>query len=196
VHVLPGDFALLDSKGRVNKHEIPKSAWAITPCMASGVPIHRVRMLEESDTFRRVSPTRAYQFVKPGGNHHIVYRTSDSNAQSKWVAEVVTMWDSIERARQRIPIIDRSDKDQTRFVMSLSRNEVFEIDGEDGRRLLCVVRKMDQVSKRVDYKLHNDARKASELNKENLYLSPDRMRRLRARKVAVDPLGRIRDAND
>jgi CRISPR-associated endonuclease Csn1 len=43
------------------------------PHMKSGVPIKKVRMLEESETFRQVSERRSTQFVKPGNNHHIIY---------------------------------------------------------------------------------------------------------------------------
>lgn len=167
------------------------------PRMPSGVPIKRVRMLEESETFRPVSSRRAYQYVKPGNNHHIVYRATGADDVS-WAAEVVTTWEAARRARTNPPqpVVDRRDNRNGRFVMSLSIGEMFQMDGEGGERPLCVVRKIDQRSKRVFYKLHTDARQAAEINKDNLYLSPSNMRQRRAQKVTVDPLGRIRRAND
>jgi len=80
--------------------------------------------------------------------------------------------------------------------MSLSINEMFQIDGAGNGRLVCVVRKIDQRSLRIHYKVHTDARVAGEINKDNLYLKPDAMRKRNARKVTVDPLGRIRWAHD
>ena len=80
--------------------------------------------------------------------------------------------------------------------MSLSIGEMFEIDGDNGQRLLCVVQKMRQDDKRLNYKYHLDARPSSEIDKDNLCLSPVRMQKRNARKVTVDPLGRIRRAND
>lgn len=162
------------------------------PRMPSGVPIRRVRMVEESETFRRV---RAGQFVKPGSNHHVVYRAMENGDREEWKAEIVTMWDAAIRARaEGKPTVDRSGAG--RFVMSLSIGEAFQMDGEDGERLLCVVQKLDQRSRRLFYKVHNDARTAGELRADNLYLSPKNMRERNARKVVVDPIGRIRRAGD
>jgi hypothetical protein len=106
------------------------------------------------------------------------------------------MWDAAKRARAGQCPVDRTPPKGKRFVMSLSNGEMFEIVGDDGEIQLCVVRKMDQRSKRLYYKLHRDARETDEINKENLYLSPRRMREVEAKKVTVDPLGRIRWAND
>lgn len=167
-----------------------------TPRMDSSVPIKKVRMLEESETFRPVSASRSYQYVKPGNNHHIIYWAEGAGAVEKWSAEVVTMWDAAKRARSGQPPVDRTPPKGKRFVMSLSNGEMFEMVGNGGEVQLCVVRKMDQRSKRVYYKLHTDARETDEINKDNLYLSPKRMQEVSARKVTVDPLGRIRWAND
>ena len=166
------------------------------PRMPSGVPIKRVRMLEESSTFRRVSPRRPTQYVKPGSNHHIVYRVVGEGADAKWTAEVVPMWDAARRVRSGRPLVDRSDVGDARFLMSLSIGEMFEIDGDNGTRLLCVVRKVRQDDKRLNFKLHTDARQSGEIEKDNLCLSQSGMQIHNARKVIVDPLGRIRWAND
>ena len=84
------------------------------------------------------------------------------------------MWDAACRSQAKdCRLIDQSDHGGKKFVMSLSIGEMFEIDAPDGGRLLCVVRKLDQRSKRVYYKLHTDARKAGEIDKDNLYLSPE-----------------------
>ena len=153
-------------------------------------------MLEESETFRQVSRRRASQFVKPGNNHHIVYWAKGNGDDEEWTADVVTMWDAAKRARAGLPPVDRTPPKGKRFVMSLCCGEMFERVGKGGEIELCVVRKMDQRSRRVYYKPHDDAREADEVNKENWYLSPKKMQECCARKVTVDPLGRIRWAND
>ena len=151
-----------------------------TPRMPSGVPIKRVRMLEESETIRQVSERRSYQFVKPGSNHHIVYRAVADGGMEIWEAEVVTMFDAAKRALDAVRVVDASDREKSRFVMSLSNGEAFQIDGEGGGTLLCIVRKLDQRSRRLHYKPHTDAREAKDLNKENLYVSPSEMQRRNA----------------
>lgn len=161
-----------------------------------GVPIKKVRMLEESETFRAVSERRDFQRVKPGNNHHVIYWAQGEGEDEKWSADVITMWDAARRARAGLPSVDTTPPRGKRFVMSLSLGEMFEMVGDDGEIKLCVVRKMDQRSKRVYYKVHTDARETDLVNKDNLYLSPKKMQERSARKVTVDPLGRIRWAND
>ena len=106
------------------------------------------------------------------------------------------MWDAALRARNGRAIVDRADNENGRFIMSLCIGEMFEIDGEGGPPPLCVVQKMRQDDKRLNYKLHTDARKSTDIIRDNLCLSPDRMRKLKAHKVTVDLVGRIRRAND
>ncbi|MEL7088122.1 MAG: type II CRISPR RNA-guided endonuclease Cas9, partial [Planctomycetota bacterium] len=166
--------------------------------MPSGVPIKRVRMIEEATTFRPVSttgrPERDGQFVKPGNNHHIVYRNKESGqGKNTWQAEVVTMWEAARRGKAGLPLVERGEG----FRLSLALGESFLIDDKDSDApMLCVVRKIDQLSKRLFYRRHTDARKASEINKDNLYLSPKNMQERHARKVIIDPWGRLRWAND
>ena len=53
-------------------------------------------------------------------------------------------------------------------LMSLCIGEMFEIDGEGGPPPLCVVQKMRQDDKRLNYKLHTDARKSTDIIRDNL----------------------------
>jgi len=167
------------------------------PKMPSGVPIRNVRMVERLTTARPASASRGFQFVQPGSNHHVCYyETTDKRGRPKWQARVTTMWDAVLRVRRDgLPPVDTSDCELGRFVMSLSIGESFTIRGEDGRELLCVVRKIDGTG-RLHYRMHTDARKAGDLSKENLYYSPENLRVLEARKVTVGPLGLIRRSGD
>jgi CRISPR-associated endonuclease Csn1 len=186
------------------KKSYPKDAFkgSNTPCMPNKknpdqpIPIKKVRMVEEGETFMPVSDRRDFQYVKPGNNHHIVYWAEGKGETEKWSADVVTTWEAAKRACSGGTPIDHTPPKGKRFVMSLSIGEMFEMIGDDGEIQLCVVRKMDQRSKRVYYKKHTDARETEAINKDNLYLSPKRMQEVAARKVTVDPLGRVRWAND
>lgn len=165
------------------------------PRMPSGVPIRRVRMIVKANTIRCV---RSGQFVKPGNNHHVVYRAvgQPGSQKEKWKAEVVTMWDAAIRARRDgQPLVDRSDSDKERFIMSLSIGEAFQLDG-DGGRVLYIVHKIAKTATggQLFYKHHTDARSTKELKMTTL--SPAQLLQRKARKVLIDPLGRIRDAGD
>jgi len=152
-------------------------------------------LIEQGLTFRKVSATRSYHYVKPGNNHHIVYRSVSKKGRTQWVAEVVTMWDASTRACQGKPLVDQSDHGEKKFVMSLSIGEMFEIDSPEGERLLCAVRKLNQRTKAAYYKIHTDARKAGDIDKDNLYLLPSQMQARNARKVTIDPIGSVRRAD-
>ncbi len=173
------------------------------PFMSSGVPIKRVRLLENKSTLRQVSNRRDYHFAQPGNNHHITYREiTGEKGNTKWSGEVTTMWDAAVRGRTKVngkslPLVDQSDTDAGKFVMSLSIGELFEADDPKGElgRILCVVRKIDQTG-RLHYKQHIDARTSGELSPLNLYVSPKQMYEHNARKVTVTPVGQIRWAND
>ncbi|KAA0214267.1 MAG: type II CRISPR RNA-guided endonuclease Cas9 [Leptolyngbya sp. PLA3] len=166
----------------------------------TGVPIKRVRMLENSRTIRRVSERRRDQYVKPGNNHSIAYFAVPTPTGERWEAVVTPMIDAARRVRGlRLPPVagQHPDKPEARFLFSLCIGEMFEMNDPDGNggRVLCTVRKMD-ASGRVDYKTHTDARPAGEIVADNLYCSASKMQRLGARKLTVDPLGRTRWAND
>jgi CRISPR-associated endonuclease Csn1 len=178
--------------------KIPKGIFSNDhiPRMKSGVPIRHIRMIEKSITIRPVSKSRYYQNVLLKSNHHIIYLSQNKKGKEKWIGKVLTMWEATQRARQKSPIIDRLSTGTEKFLFSLSIGEIFEIDNDNKGRIMCVVRKIDQRSKRIDYKYLNDARQSKEIEKDRLYLSPQKMQKKNAFKVIVDRLGRIRRAND
>lgn len=168
-----------------------------TPAMPSGVPIKKVRLIERLNTVRPAGVKRSFQYVQPGNNHHICYYespTSDGNI--RWTAQVTTLWDAALRVRQDgLAAIDTNDQGAKRFIMSLSIGECFLVHKEEGEPQLNVVRKIDGTG-RLHYRIHTDARKAGELTSENLYYSPEILRSLQARKVAINPIGKIRNSGD
>ncbi|MGD0384441.1 MAG: type II CRISPR RNA-guided endonuclease Cas9 [Thermoguttaceae bacterium] len=176
---------------------IPKQVFSGNnlPRMKSGVPIRRVRVIESGKTMRPASVRRAYQYVNPKSNHHIVYRLVTKKGKPVWIAEVIPMCDAALRALQGLSLIDRLDREGEKFLMSLSIGEIFQING-DKEPILCVVKKIRRTDNRLYYKLHTDARSSKEIDKENLYLSPKKMQERKACKVIIDRLGRIRSAND
>ena len=85
-----------------------------TPRMpTSGVPIKKVRMLDESETIRSASERRSYQYVKPDNNHHIVYRAVGEGQNERWTAEVCsTLGQCLGRANQCLRPAQTGHRDQ------------------------------------------------------------------------------------
>jgi CRISPR-associated endonuclease Csn1 len=107
-----------------------------------------------------------------GTNHHVEIRerprTRKGGTVTEWVGEIVTSFDAARRVRiEKRDIVDRSDNDRGRFVMSLAEGEMIYArrkDRPDEPPDYFVVCKLDKTgnSCRIHFAPHWDARKASE----------------------------------
>lgn len=67
---------------------------------------------------------QACDFVSPGNNHHVaIYRDENGSLQEK----IVTFFEATERARQGLPIVDKSFRQSEgwQFLFTLKQNEFF-----------------------------------------------------------------------
>lgn len=168
--------------------------------MPSGVPIKRVRLLKTDQTIRPIRLRQAQQagdptqitYVKPGRIHHACIFEWEENGKLKRDAEYVTMLEAAQRLQNRQPLVRRqhSQRPDARFIMSLSPGDMV-LAELDGREILMVVSTLVSTQKRIHVVPACDARRSSE--RADRGLTPNS---LKARKVTVDPLGRIRWAND
>jgi CRISPR-associated endonuclease Csn1 len=161
--------------------------------MPSGVPIYKVRVVKPELTIQPVRAGRPDEaFVKPGSLHHIcLFEWSDGKKQKR-DAVFVSMLEAANRIKARQSVVSRSHptQPQARFVMSLSRGEYVLADCDGTERLLAF-RTAASTQGQLYFVEHIDARKSDEARKFVFKAST-----LKARKVTVDPLGRIRWAND
>jgi hypothetical protein len=184
-----------------------------TPRMKSGVPIKRVRMVENSETARPVSYRRAFQFVEPGSNHHMIIcdlldkqgkPILNSNGEPKRDGFPVPMMDVAARIarllreqktenRKRITLIDKELGGRKKFVMSLSINELFLLKMPDGSHSLHRIQKLSEGI--IILRPHTYAGKVSDYDKPPI-IQRRTPNTLRGEKVMVDRLGRIRRAAD
>lgn len=161
--------------------------------MPSGVPIKRVRVTKPELTIRAIregSPGEAY--VKPGSNHHLCIFEVTENGKSKREAVFVSMLEAVGRIKRKEPIIQRTHPEhpEARFIMSLSRGETVLADWKGEERLL-VYKTAASTTGQMWFTEHTDARKSSDCQEYTFRAST-----FTAKKVTVDPLGRIRWAGD
>jgi CRISPR-associated endonuclease Csn1 len=176
--------------GRGKKIDAKKYAAVVSGLrMASGVPIKKVRITKQEQTIRPIRQSKSKTFVKPGSTHHLcIFETTGS---TKKKAIFVTMLEAIHRVQRREPVIDRTCRGaNTRFVMSLSSRELVLIDDNEERRLL-VFKTAASTQGQIYFADHADARRSNEYKKFTFTANT-----LPGRKVTVDLLGRIKDAND
>lgn len=154
------------------------------------VPIKRVRLHKPMGKAIHLG----YRAVDPGNNHHIViFEYTDGPKKGRWDGDVVTLFEAAQRLKDEKPVIRRDLDDGKKFVMSLSIGEMIKI-GKDADARYWRVQKMDAASNNITFRLHTAS--TIDNNEERLFKYPNGLKELGAAKVVVDPIGRIRDAND
>lgn len=180
--------------GRGKKPDVKKMKEALSRLkMPSGVPIKKVRLTKPEQTIQPVRaglPDQAH--VKPGSTHHLCIFEFIEKGKTKRDAVFVTMLEAMNRLKRREPVIQRTHPDRpgVRFVMSLSAREMV-MGVWDGVERLVSFNTAASTTGQMLFVEHTDARKSSECKKHSAKAST-----LNAKKVTVDPLGRIRWAND
>lgn len=172
------------------KDKIPAEVWK-TPLWMNqekGIAIRRVRLVKEDKTIQPIRNGDA--FIKPGSTHHLcIFELPDA----KRTAVFVTMLEAARRAARGEPIIRRihPDRPDAKFVLSLSRNETVLLE-DKGQELLCRFETAASTSQQMQFRMHYTAGKSDD-KRGRISKMPNT---LKVRKVTVDPLGRLRWAND
>jgi hypothetical protein len=182
-----------------SKQKIPKEVWKEPlylrrkPGRTSRSPviIRKVRLIRRDLTIQPIRGGACY--VKPGSTHHIViFEMADPRGKIRREMVSVSMLEAIQRLKNKEPLIQRAHpaNADARFVMSLSRGEMVLAEFGGQERLLCY-RTSASTQGQIYFVDHRDARKSADVKKFVANANT-----LKARKVTVDPLGRMRDAND
>jgi len=153
------------------------------------IPIKRVRLHIPSTTMLDLGG----RWVKPGSNHHIViYEYTDGKNKGKWDGEVVSMFEAAQRVKDKKSVINREVGPGRHFVMSLSINEMVRVKEESLWKYYRV--EIVPFSKQITFRLHTAA--TTKDNSEQLLKYPSTLKELLPEKITVDPMGRVRRAND
>ena len=166
---------------------------------SEGPLIKKVRVIKPEQTIqpiRRGQPDEAW--VKPGSTHHLcIFRWTDKRGKQKRDAVWVTMLEATKRLKNGQPVIQRKPPKgnatippDAEFVMSLSRGELVLADWK-GENKLLTFKTSSSTQGQLWFAEHTDARKSSEYKQRVANANT-----LNAKKVTVDPIGRIRWAND
>jgi CRISPR-associated endonuclease Csn1 len=161
--------------------------------MPSGVPIRKVRITKPELTIQAIRTGGPHQvYVKPGSTHHLCIFEWDEKGKKKRDAVFVTMLEAMNRLKRGEPVVQRThpDRPDAKFVMSLSSREMV-LANWKGEEKLLTFKTAASTQGQIYFAEHTDARRSSDQTK---YVATANS--LHARKVTVDPLGRIRWAND
>ena len=160
------------------------------------IPIHKVRIRRKVTT-QTVGKGARERRVAPGSNHHveIVAELDGDGNVERWTERIITLFEATQRVRNKQPVVRRGHGPDKKLVFSLAKNEYVVMEYEPGEPKLY---RVDSISKGdYEFHLHTDARPTNmEGRKRVRARSPESLRKAKARKVAVDPLGNILPAND
>lgn len=165
---------------------------------ARGVPIKKVRVFRNELTIQPIRNGKTdATYVKPGATHHLCIFEWEEKGKKKRDAVFVTQLEAINRVKSRLDVIRRSPPaghlavpPHARFLMSLSRGEMVLADWK-GEKKLLVYKTAASTQGQIYFAEHTDARKSSDYKKFVANANT-----LRAQKITVDALGRVRNAND
>jgi len=166
----------------------PKKAFPSYPKHSpKGQEIRKVRLLIKQQQKLMAKVSTGY--ADESSNHHIaIYRLPNGNV----VHHTVSLLEASRRLSRQEPVVQRERGDGAQFVMSLSKGDSLMLTKDNQDRIMIV----NSVSSKGQVVLadHDDAKK----DKKDLF-SP-RARPLvevyHAKKISVDPIGRVRPAND
>lgn len=163
----------------------PKKAFAAYPRMSDGGPeIRRARLITKQQ-IRLMAPVST-GYADLGANHHIaIYRKADGTID----CDVVSLFEASRRLTQRELVIRRNRSDGSSFIMSLSPGDTIEFN-EGRMKGLWIVQGV-WASGQVVLCASNDAVGATVTRP-----MPNSIVGGNARKVSVDPIGRVRPAGD
>ncbi|WP_439882024.1 type II CRISPR RNA-guided endonuclease Cas9 [Pontibacter sp. MBLB2868] len=110
------------------KFEIPKSAFT-EPLYMPNIkgksgrqnPIKKVRIRENSSGMVKLKKN-LNQWVEPGSNHHVAIYQDE---QGKLHERVVTFYESVERKKQGIPVVQPTTAEGYKLVQTLQINDMF-----------------------------------------------------------------------
>lgn len=163
----------------------PEKSYPPYPRIGStGPEIRKVRVLTTQQKKLMVSYSTG--FVDPANNHHIaIYR----DANGKTLFKVITLHQAAWRLANREPVIQRHPSDGSTFVASLSPGDAIEF--RDGETVSIRIVQSVWASGVIVTLEHTDAVGTSVWRPAaSSFVNGS------ARKIAIDPIGRIRIAND
>jgi len=173
------------------------------------VPIKKVRVWKESNTMKKI---KSNIWIEPGDNHHIEIFSHQHNEKKEMLCKVWSTFDIAQRIRNKQTIISFKHPDKgfehAKFLMSLSKGESVILNNKSGQDVIARITGISgnpDDARKIDIDLCEiqigditklDKQDKKKLRQELRIQSFSDFAKRNVRKITVDPLGRIRWAND
>lgn len=165
----------------------PKKAFSTYPRVnPAGPEIRKVRIIVEQQLSLMASVSTGYASL--GNNHHLaIYKMPDGKAEF----EIVSLLEASRRLARREPIVKRNREDRSTFVMSAALGDTVRIP--EGEKAGLWVANILSANGQIFFRRIEDATSSPE---GKWGPNPNTLLKERAQKVSIDPIGRVRSAND
>ena len=158
--------------------------------------IRRVRVLKTEKSVRTVRHgDRFEKAYSPGDNHRVeIY----ARPGGKWEGEGVTVFDANQPGYA--PAWRRRDP-KAQLIMRVHNGDLIEADFGEGRNIFRVYR-LEPSAKRVRLAAHNEAGSINDRHNDAddplrwVFATYSKLQEAQARRVTVDPIGRVRPARE
>lgn len=160
------------------------------------IPIHKARIRKVIDA-KLIGKPHSPRYVKTETNHHIEFVAvlDEKEFEKRWEGRIVDLRSAVDRKNTKKSVIQRIGHGEARkFLFSLAKNEYVTMEIEHGKRQLYRLVAMSDDD--FEFHLHTDGRPTIVEGRKRIRCSAEKLRKCKARKVAVDPLGNILPAND
>lgn len=167
----------------------PQKAFATLPTLGVSGPSIRKARLEIKRQISLVAPI-SNGYADLGNNHHVaIYRTPDGKVDF----DVVSLFEASQRVAKRIQIVSRDRGDGSQFLMSLSIGDTLQFAKDSGS---CrAYWRVQKIASKGQISLLN----VNDASPKEASLFEPTVGGIMARnplKLAIDPIGRVRLAND
>lgn len=161
------------------------------------IPIHKVKVRMVKSTVAIGSPEKGNQRHVVTGSNYATFIVSDGDPQeSKWRDIPISLLDAAKQLASRdrkgfVTIRPPSLPEMSKVMFGLMIDDCIEADDKEGKR--AIYRVMNVSAGDIQLQLHSDARDSKTLiaEKARIRVSGDKLRKLKAVKVDVGPLGDV-----
>ncbi len=165
------------------------------------IPVHRVRIATGLSALTIGGQGRERHVVTDTNHHVEILEVADNRGRLTWDGRLVSLFEAARRHKEGEPIIQKDHGPGRRFVFSLSLRESVIMKTDDGTEECFIVNGISQAKNgriELEFRRHADARPIAVLKKMGgrVRKTPKSLHKAEARKVVIDPRGRIRRAND
>ncbi|HAF07883.1 MAG: type II CRISPR RNA-guided endonuclease Cas9 [bacterium] len=158
------------------------------------IQIHKVTIKTKLETYNEIGPEKAKRYVKSSDSHHI--EIFEDLKTKKWDGYVVSLLEAYERKKKKLPIVNKNLGEGKKFLFSLAKGEIIELDTENGKRELFVVRIISASNNQIKFTRINDSRKITDIPATGLTACPSSLKKRNCKKVVINILGEKHYSND